>query len=164
MRELGWRLAHHRAAKGLTRHSLGKRAGLNPRAVAAVERGRADVRYATVLRLCDALGMPLSDLFGSQVAPAPRIHEMSMPARAWALVDDGVQPFLLLRDEANYRPGDRIALEETLHGVATGQTLVVEITYLAYGEEYHLAPGCVVAAIQPARDAWTVAPAARRCG
>jgi transcriptional regulator with XRE-family HTH domain len=156
IRELGWRLAHHRWAKGFTRRSLAKRVGLAARSLAAIERGRANVHYATVLRLCDALDLPLREILGGQLATAPRTHDVQLPAPTWGLVDDGVQPFLLLRNDANYRPGDRIALRETLDGDQAGRTLMLEITYLLYGDAVRLAPGCVVAAIQPARDAWTV--------
>ena len=156
IRELGWRLAHHRSARGFTRRALAKRVGLAARTLAAIERGRANVRYETVLRLCDALDLPLRDVLLGELATAPRTHDVQLPALTWALVDNGVQPFLLLRNTANYRPGDRVALRESVTGDEAGRTLMLEITYLLYGDAVRLAPGCVVAAIQPARDAWTV--------
>lgn len=167
LRELGWRLGHHRAARGMTREQLAARAGIGggAREVAVIERGRrSDLRYAAVLRLCGALDLSLADLFAAELAWSPRVHDVPTPAPTWAMIEGGVQPFLLLRNAANYRAGDRVALIETLRGRETGRVAVVELTYLLYGESVGLAPGCVVASIQPARDAWTVAPALRHYG
>lgn len=165
LRELGWRLAHHRAARQMTRDQLAARAGVGAREVAAIERGRrSSVRYTVVMRLCGALDLSLVDLFAGEVARAPRLHDVVVAAPTWAMIDGGVQSFLLLRNAANYRAGDRAALIETLRGQETGRVSLVELTYLLYGETVGLAPGCVVASIQPARDAWTVAPAMRHYG
>jgi transcriptional regulator with XRE-family HTH domain len=165
LRELGWRLAHHRSARQMTRDRLAEQAGVGVRELAAIERGRrSDLRYTVVLRLCGALDISLADLFAAELARAPRMHDVPVPAATWAMIEAGVQSFLLLRNGANYRAGDRAALVETLRGRETGRVAVVELTYLLYGESVGLAPGCIVASIQPARDAWTVAPALRHYG
>ncbi len=157
VRELGQRLAHHRAARQLTRGALARRCGVPERHLAAIERGRADVRIITVIRICDVLNLMLSDLFRDSEVTPPRTSEVRIPSHLWQTIGDGTQSFLLLRDERVYRAGDRVTLVETMDGQDTGRWRIVELTYLLYGTSVGLAPGCVVASIAPARDAWVTA-------
>jgi transcriptional regulator with XRE-family HTH domain len=159
LREFGRRLTHHRIARDVPYATLAARAGLTVERLAAVERGEiADLPYRTVTSLCEALDLRVSDFFGDDVAVPPRTHDVSITPDTYLNIDDATQRFLLVRDTPNYRAGDRMCLCEAIEGEPTGRTLVMEIVYLTTPDPPELAPGCVLLAIEPARDAWTVAP------
>lgn len=57
----GVRLRALRAAKGLTQEALGELAGMRYQVIAKLERGAHEPKWATVLKLADALGVDVSE-------------------------------------------------------------------------------------------------------
>jgi transcriptional regulator with XRE-family HTH domain len=56
------RLIQRRRALGLTLERLAERAGMTPNYIGTIENGKRDPSLSTLLRLADALEIPLSDL------------------------------------------------------------------------------------------------------
>jgi transcriptional regulator with XRE-family HTH domain len=57
------RLREHRERLGLTLRRLGEISGVHYVAVARLEAGRLDPRLSTLLKLCNALGITLNEVF-----------------------------------------------------------------------------------------------------
>lgn len=68
--ELGRRLRAARAAAGLTLANLAGRTELSEGFLSRLERGRASASIANLIRLADALGLGLHELFANPAAPA----------------------------------------------------------------------------------------------
>lgn len=49
-----------RAMRGMTQTDLAHRAGISPVSIATFESGKSDMRAATVVKLCDALGVTIT--------------------------------------------------------------------------------------------------------
>jgi transcriptional regulator with XRE-family HTH domain len=147
-RELGGRLAHYRAAKGLTPAELANDVGVSPQVVARLESGESTTCYATVLRVCDALDIDLPDLLRAELPRARRTHDVDLPSDQWHLVDAGIQTFDLRRDTGPFIAGDRLRMHEYLNGADTGRVLDAKICHLAHGEQFGIAPGWVVLRIR----------------
>lgn len=60
---LGERLRNHRKARGLTQAELARLAGVSPRFLVQVEGGTGNISVQRLAELCQALGVPLSELF-----------------------------------------------------------------------------------------------------
>jgi DNA-binding Xre family transcriptional regulator len=74
MSAISVQLGHLRVARGLTQQQLAERTGLRRDTISALERGQSHaIEFATLARLCDALGVGVSDLLvlgpTSHVAP-----------------------------------------------------------------------------------------------
>lgn len=71
MSAISIQLAHVRVAQGLTQQQLAERTGLRRDTISALERGKSQaIEFATLARLCDALGVEASDI----LAVAPTAH------------------------------------------------------------------------------------------
>src|SRR5262245_61391679 len=73
MAEPGWfggRLRELREAAGLTQQEFADRAGLTREGVAQLETGRRGASWATVLKVCQALGVSCEE-FTREPAPGP---------------------------------------------------------------------------------------------
>lgn len=57
-----------RERRGISQTCLAKAAGLPQKHVSRIERGEVNPTYHTIIRLADALGVPISDLFTRRVA------------------------------------------------------------------------------------------------
>lgn len=57
-------IRHLRRERGLPQEALGAAAGLSGRHVSVIERAERDPRATTIVRLADALGVTLAELFG----------------------------------------------------------------------------------------------------
>ncbi len=64
--DLGGRIARLRARQGLTRAELAVRAGFATETVARLERGRQNATTRTLLKVADALGVDVRELFGAR--------------------------------------------------------------------------------------------------
>jgi transcriptional regulator with XRE-family HTH domain len=60
---LGRRLRQLRRAHELSQEALADRAGVHPKHLSEIERANKDPRATTVIRLADALGVPVSELY-----------------------------------------------------------------------------------------------------
>jgi len=69
-RDAGQRLREARCARSLSQRQLASLAGITRQAVAAIERGSADPSLRSALRLAQALGASVEELFGERAAPA----------------------------------------------------------------------------------------------
>lgn len=49
-----------RAMRGMTQADLAHRAGISPVSIATFESGKSDMRAATVVKLCEALGVTIT--------------------------------------------------------------------------------------------------------
>ena len=61
-RVLGQRIAETRRAAGLSQEQLADRIGMERRSVQRYESGERDPRFTDLVRIADALGVPLADL------------------------------------------------------------------------------------------------------
>jgi transcriptional regulator with XRE-family HTH domain len=61
-----------RAGRGLTQAELAEAAGLEPRSIRAVEGAKTAPRLDTIVRLADALEVPIGDLFAAARLPNPK--------------------------------------------------------------------------------------------
>ena len=60
---LGRRLRQLRRAHELSQEALADRAGVHPKHLSEIERANKDPRATTVIRLADALGVPVAELY-----------------------------------------------------------------------------------------------------
>jgi transcriptional regulator with XRE-family HTH domain len=66
-----------RRARELSQEALAAAAGMHPKHLSEIERANKDPRATTVIRLADALGVPVSELYdhfdghGVSASPAP---------------------------------------------------------------------------------------------
>lgn len=63
-RAVGDRIREIRLEHNLTQEQLGERAGIDRQAINRIEQGHASPRLDTLIRLAEALQVPLGDLFG----------------------------------------------------------------------------------------------------
>lgn len=68
--EIGGRIRVARLAAGLTLADLAGRTSLSESALSRIERGGIAVSVTNLVLICDVLGITVSDLFGSGLAPA----------------------------------------------------------------------------------------------
>lgn len=101
------RVREHRLAAGLSQQELGDRAGLTRQAVSAIESGRYLPNTAVALRLAQALGCPVEELFRLPEAP-PRVEAELV----------GEAPITNERRVQLARVGDRL-LAQPLHGATS---------------------------------------------
>lgn len=75
-RSLGERIRELRKRSGWSQEQFAERCGLHRTYMGHVERGLKNVSLTTVVRICDALGIRLSDLFSlrKRVTPMPEMH------------------------------------------------------------------------------------------
>ncbi|MFE2941059.1 helix-turn-helix transcriptional regulator [Streptomyces sp. NPDC059255] len=69
-RALGHRIATRRAAVQMSQDDLAARTGVERRTIQRYENGRRDPRYADLLLIADALGVPIEDLVRTEPRPA----------------------------------------------------------------------------------------------
>lgn len=62
-REVGDRIRAIRTDRGLTQEKLGERCGMDRIAMNRIEGGHQSARLDTLIRIADALGVPLRSLF-----------------------------------------------------------------------------------------------------
>jgi transcriptional regulator with XRE-family HTH domain len=60
---LGRRLRQMRRARELSQEALAAAAGVHPKHLSEIERANKDPRATTVVRLADALGVPVAELY-----------------------------------------------------------------------------------------------------
>lgn len=69
--EIGNKLLEIRKKKGMTQSEVAEKAELSDRAYADIERGTANMKVETVLRLCQALNITPNDILIDDEAPLP---------------------------------------------------------------------------------------------
>lgn len=67
---LGRRLRQIRRSRELSQEALADRAGVHPKHLSEIERANKDPRATTVIKLADALGVPVSELYEDDEQPA----------------------------------------------------------------------------------------------
>jgi transcriptional regulator with XRE-family HTH domain len=129
--ELGERLRAIRQLRRRTLKEVAGAAGVSESFLSQLERGRTNATIATLQRLATALGIDVSDLFGS-VAPRPRV--LRGEAReyvAWGLLGRKAlltpKPFHSLEVVvARFEPGGSTGDEPYTHGDSEELLIVVE--------------------------------------
>ncbi len=66
---LGRRLRCMRRARELSQEALAAAAGVHPKHLSEIERANKDPRATTVIRIAEALGVPVSELYEDEGAP-----------------------------------------------------------------------------------------------
>ena len=69
--EIGNKLLDIRKKKGMTQSEVAEKAGLSDRAYADIERGTANMKVETVLRLCQSLNITPNDILIDDETPTP---------------------------------------------------------------------------------------------
>ena len=67
---LGRAIRHVRVGRGISQEELGFRSGLHPTYVGGIERGERNPSYTSLMRLADALDVPLATLITDAENPA----------------------------------------------------------------------------------------------
>jgi transcriptional regulator with XRE-family HTH domain len=67
---LARRLRQMRRARELSQEALAAIAGVHPKHLSEIERANKDPRATTVIRIADALGVPVAELYEDEDAPA----------------------------------------------------------------------------------------------
>lgn len=114
---IGANIRRHRAQMGLTLTELAARSGLTKGALSKIETGQGTAAIATILRIAEALGIPLAELFADSEESAPYVltragqgriltrdgsrFGYSYEALALDMKRKAIEPFLL-----TIRPGD----------------------------------------------------------
>jgi transcriptional regulator with XRE-family HTH domain len=63
---LGRRLRQIRRSRELSQEALADRAGVHPKHLSEIERANKDPRATTVIKLADALGVPVAELYADE--------------------------------------------------------------------------------------------------
>jgi len=77
--QLGERVKEIRLSQGKTQEDVAERAGLSYKFIGEVERGIANPSVDTLDRLAGALGVQLSDFFGTTRTTAYPVHDRDVP-------------------------------------------------------------------------------------
>jgi transcriptional regulator with XRE-family HTH domain len=78
-----------RHSRGLSADQLAVRSGVSKGALVALENASANPNLATLVRLADALGVPVSDLLGQPGATAVRVFDAAASEPLWRGPDGG---------------------------------------------------------------------------
>jgi transcriptional regulator with XRE-family HTH domain len=78
-----------RHSRGLSADQLAMRAGVSKGALVALENASANPNLATLVRLADALGVPVSDLVGQPGTAAVRVFDAAHSEPLWRGPDGG---------------------------------------------------------------------------
>lgn len=149
LRDLGWRLQHHWAARSVDRDALAERVGLHPDDFALALVGGMDLPFATLSAILDRLDLEWRQLYGVELSAPRTVHELSLESDAWHAVESGVQPFDIRRDVERYRVGDWLRLYEKIDTRRTGRIITMEVTYLLYLASVGLPAGYIAMALRP---------------
>jgi transcriptional regulator with XRE-family HTH domain len=122
---------HYRVARGRALTEIASGAGLAESELAALEDGQLDVSYTKLLQLADALDLDESDLW-RRCRPAEfrAFHVQDVQPDAYQMLVEGYRPWHIVRDQEQFRPGDRIHLREVATGRATGRWMRTTIAYV----------------------------------
>ncbi|MBQ7692774.1 MAG: helix-turn-helix transcriptional regulator [Oscillospiraceae bacterium] len=92
IREIGNNLLHVRKRAGLTQAEVAERAGLSDRTYADIERGTANMRLETLLRICTVLRITPNDILHREEDSTSvcseilkNVEELPVPQRETAL-------------------------------------------------------------------------------
>jgi hypothetical protein len=132
LRDLGWRLRHHREAQRRPLDEIAAAVALAPATLAAIERGEIDLPFSTVEALVQALDLEWWNVYGADFPIPTRTHTLSVSTEQYHAIEAGLQPFLIVRDAPHFRVRDRIHLSEEQQGRHTERVATVVVTYLLY--------------------------------
>lgn len=84
-----------RHSRGLSADQLATRAGVSKGALVALENASANPNLATLVRLADAFGLPVSDLLGQSSVAAVRVFDVAGTEPLWHGPDGGTARLIL---------------------------------------------------------------------
>lgn len=149
LRELGWRLQHHCAARGVDPEALAVEVGLAHDDLALAFVGGVDLPHSTLATLLDRLDLTWQQLYNRDLLSPRAVHHLSLESDTWQAIASGVQLFDIRRDVERYRVGDWLRLYEKLDTHWTERIITMEVRYLLYLASVGLPPGYVAMALQP---------------
>jgi len=138
LNQVGGRLRARRQGWGLTQAELARRAGVSPRFLVQLEKGEGNISVGRLAEVCEALELPLAELFrgigpgrpnkialvglrgagkstvGAQLAEALGVEFVELDARVEAEAGMTLGEIFELRGEAHYRTLERAVLEQVL--------------------------------------------------
>jgi XRE family aerobic/anaerobic benzoate catabolism transcriptional regulator len=153
LNHIGSRLRARRRVWELTQAELARRAGVSPRFLVQLEKGEGNISVGRLADVCEALELPLADLFrgigpgrpnkialvglrgagkstvGEQLARTLDAEFIELDARVEAEAGMTLSEIFELRGEAHYRTLEREVLERVLRGsgpavIAAGGSIV----------------------------------------
>ncbi|HXC25263.1 MAG TPA: DUF3850 domain-containing protein [Gemmatimonadaceae bacterium] len=148
LQDLGDRLQHHIAARGIDPDQVARIVGVAVDDFALALTGHYDLSVSTVYAVLTYLDLEWWHLFGTDLCYPPRTHEVTLESDAWHAVDGGLQPFDIRRDTERYRAGDYLHLYEKLGNQHTGKILIKRVNYILYSVSVSGPPGYVIMALQ----------------
>ena len=149
---IGARIRQFRTQKGLTLQALGRVTGLSPSMLSLVERGKTSPSIGTLIAICSALEVHMSDLLAPhpvKVDPVSRVAEQAV-----FRTTEGVQRRILRDDRLNgveiaineYAPATGSAPAPLRHdGFEYGVVLEGELTVELDGKPHKLKGGDLIA-------------------
>ncbi len=72
-KKLGERIRELRKSAGITQEELGEKAELNYKYIGEVERGQVNVSLDSIVKIAEALGVKIGDLFSKEKIPIQKI-------------------------------------------------------------------------------------------
>src|SRR4030042_4577212 len=72
-RKLGERIRELRTTAGLTQEKLGEKASLSYKFIGELERGQVNVSLDSIVRIAEALGVKIGDLFSAEKIPLQKV-------------------------------------------------------------------------------------------
>jgi hypothetical protein len=130
--DLGLRLQHYIAARGLTVDRVAEAVGAVPDNFALALTGNHDLLFSTVSAVLDVLDLTWWQCFGSDIIHRPRVHHLTLESEIWHAIDAGLQSFDVRRDSELFCAGDFLCLHEKLNNKRTGRSLVVRVSYILH--------------------------------
>ncbi len=86
--EVGRRMRELRRLRGLSQEELAERAGLTLEAISRAERGRSEITISSLVQVCEAMGLHLSEFFARHAPPAAAAPQSRAAARLLSLIED----------------------------------------------------------------------------
>lgn len=128
---VGARVKAFRAARRLTLRQLGEMTGMTASFISQLERGLSGASTSTLMRIANALGISLSDLFEERPRPVHRV--LSREARPALPVIEGCRKMLLSQRPlyeievyaGEFEPGGSTGPEPYVHGDSHEMFLVI---------------------------------------
>jgi transcriptional regulator with XRE-family HTH domain len=143
-----------RAAAGMSLDALGGRAQVSKGALVALEGARGNPNLTTLVRLADALGLPVSSLMEDAREESVALVDAGEVAPLWIGPSGGTAKLLLTNARPSpvevwrwrLRPGERFDSQAHQPGVSETLTVIRGQLRLVLGDTAHLLPAGTTAA------------------
>jgi transcriptional regulator with XRE-family HTH domain len=139
-----------RRGRGLSADQLAARAGVSKGSLVALENAAGNPNLATLVRLADALGVPVTQLIGEPPGSAVRVYDAAQAPPLWQGPDGGTARVLVTTPTAapvelwrwDLGPGENYQSHPHPGGVVETVTVMTgAAVVIVDGTEHHLRPG-----------------------